>query len=309
MQRNRRGRAHPANVPAKLTRTSAFAPKRRGLITDSSFRRVYLVPKQSVIEVSGRELGSQHRDAMYALFRVPQTRQHRNSSPKTALGPLGDQICEAHTSWRELLRLMNRQEHTNNLLSLLGVFSDIKKVVITVHEGDPDEILAAEKRGQLAGTGGHMGSIINDIVWHGVELDSRVIIFYGGWAASMMQKAHLVSLNADVQFALNSDHAKSFWPYIDSQNNNSWVDETILAALAGRNLFGADETSASRSQFRKDCRQAFEDMVRAGGLESWEEEVVGRGRQKTRRYHYRHALKRQMDLGLEAAAVAESTAK
>jgi len=82
MQRNRRGRAHPANVPAKLTRTSAFAPKRRGLITDSSFRRVYLVPKQSVIEVSGRELGSQHRDAMYALFRVPQ----RSSTTSSGTG-------------------------------------------------------------------------------------------------------------------------------------------------------------------------------------------------------------------------------
>jgi hypothetical protein len=154
-----------------------------------------------------------------------------------------------------------------------------------------------------------MGSIINDIVWQGVELDSPVIISYGGWAASMMQKAHLVSLNADVQFALNSDHAKSFWPYIDSQNNNTWVDETILAALAGRVLFGPDETSASRSQFRKDCRQAFEDMVRAGGLESRDEEVVGRGRQKTRRYHYRHALKRQMDLGLDGTSMQEGASR
>jgi len=47
---------------------------------------------------------------------------------------------------------------------------------------------------------------------------------------------------------------------------------------------------------------------RIGGLESWQEEVIGRGRQKTGRYHYRHALKRQMDLGLDATAVPERQA-
>jgi len=120
----------------------------------------------------------------------------------------------------------------------------------------------------------------------------------------MMQKAHLVSLNADVQFALKSDHAKSFWPYIDSQNSHNFVDEDMLAALAGRNLWTAPETSATRSQFRKDCRQAFDDMVLAGGLKSWREEVRGKGRRKSRRYHYVHALERQMELGLaEVAAV------
>ena len=66
----RRGRQRPAKVPARLVRTSAFAPKRRGLITDSSFQRLYVVRGHSVVRVSGRELGTQHRDALYAVFRL-----------------------------------------------------------------------------------------------------------------------------------------------------------------------------------------------------------------------------------------------
>jgi len=71
---NKRGRKNPAAVPARLARTSAFAPKRRNLITDSKFRRTYIVPGHSYIEVAGRELGSQHRDALYAVFRLKPRR-------------------------------------------------------------------------------------------------------------------------------------------------------------------------------------------------------------------------------------------
>ncbi len=299
MQKNRRGRKAPARVPAKLTRTSAFAPKRRGLITDSKFCRMYVVPKHSVVRVSGRELGTQHRDGMYGLFRVKQTKKLGNGGPKSAIGVPYPFEYEARTTWRELLGLMRVKIHVNNLLSLLSVFEDIKKVVITVYEGDPEEILKKEKNGLLAGSGGQMSSIINDIIWNGVDLDSEVVITYGSWAATMMQKAHLVSLNADVQFALKSDHAKSFWPYIDSQNSHTFIDEDMLAGLAGRNLWGENETSASRAQFRKDCRQAFNDMVKAKGLRGWHEEIKGYGRKKWRRYHYKHELERQMDLDLQ----------
>ncbi len=45
-------------------------PRKVNLITDSNFTRVYEVPGYSVVEVRGRELGSQHRDAIYALFRL-----------------------------------------------------------------------------------------------------------------------------------------------------------------------------------------------------------------------------------------------
>ena len=70
--KNRRGRKNPARIPARLARTSAFAPKRTRLITDSNFERLYVVPGHSVIKVSGRELGTQHRDTIYAVFRLPK---------------------------------------------------------------------------------------------------------------------------------------------------------------------------------------------------------------------------------------------
>ena len=83
-----------------------------------------------------------------------------------------------------------------------------------------------------------MGSLIETIEWNGLELDSEVVIRYGDWSAAMIERAKLVSLNADIQFALKSDHAKTFWPYIDSMNNHHYVDEEVLAGLAGRDLLG-----------------------------------------------------------------------
>lgn len=298
MRAKRAKRRKPSSVPARLTRTSAFTPKRRGLVEDSSFRRVYIVPGHSVIEVSGRELGSQHRDAIYAVFRMPRSRRTvRGENP--LLGPMPVTFeYETRTTWRELILAMGRKEHTNNVMTLLGAFEDIKKVVFIIHEGNPEEILAHQKKGRLLGDAGKMGNLINDIEWNGVELDSEVVIKYGSWSIAMLEKAKLVSLNADVQFALKSDHAKTFWPYIDSMNNSTWVDEKTLAGLAGRDINGPEETYVTRGQFRKDCKQAFDDMVRAGGLQSWRIEIRGVGRRKTRRYHYVHGLERQMELEL-----------
>jgi hypothetical protein len=82
--KNRRGRSQPSVVPAKLARTSAFAARRYGLSTDANFQRVYVVAGYSVIEVRGRELGSQHRDALYALFRL---RAKRIEEPNPEYNP------------------------------------------------------------------------------------------------------------------------------------------------------------------------------------------------------------------------------
>src|SRR5271154_425674 len=67
---NRRGRPNPAILPGRLARTPAFAPRRQKLSSDADFERVYVVRPHTVVQVSGRELGSQHRDALYAIFRV-----------------------------------------------------------------------------------------------------------------------------------------------------------------------------------------------------------------------------------------------
>ncbi|MCH9806713.1 MAG: hypothetical protein K0U74_03185 [Alphaproteobacteria bacterium] len=296
MRATRAKRRKPASVPARLTRTSAFTPKRRGLIQDSSFRRVYVVPGHSVIEVAGRELGSQHRDAIYAVFRLPRTRRTvHGENPLLGSMPMTFEY-ETRATWRELILAMGRKEHTNNVMTLLSTFEDIKKVVFIIHEGNPEQILASHKKGRLLGDAGKMGNLINDIDWNGVTLDSEVVIKYGSWSVAMLEKAKLVSLNAEVQFALRSDHAKTFWPYIDSMNNSTWIDEKTLAGLAGRDLTDEHETYVTRGQFRKDCKQAFEGMTRAGGLQSWHVEIRGVGRRKSRRFHYVHGLERQMEL-------------
>lgn len=299
---NRRGRKQPAVVPTKLARTSAFAPRRKGLITDSNFVRVYEVPGYSVVEVKGRELGSQHRDALYALFRLKRTKvtmPNPDYRPGTFINPSVSSY-QTETTWRELLQVMGRTEHVNNLLTLKTVLEEIQQVVITIHEGrsidELEKIREGRRRNVLPNTAGHSSSLIKEVRWTGAQLDSPITVEYGSSMLTIVEKAHLVSINADVQFKLNSDYAKTFWPFIDSQPNFNYIDETKLAQLAGRDLWDDDVTSAHRAQFRKECRQAFQDMEQAGGLLTWSEEVTGSGQTKSRRYHFVHASPRQMEL-------------
>lgn len=300
--KNKRGRKRPSKIPARLARTSAFAPKRARLITDSNFERLYVVPGHSVIKVSGRELGTQHRDAIYALFRLPNKIQRlRPALPGRSGQPIG-YVYETHTTWRELLQAMGRTTHTNNVMTLTGVFEDIKKVAFTIFEGNQAQIVDAYRRNDSAllskaTEGGGITSLLDTIEWEGLTLDSRVVITYGDWSAAMISRAKLVSLNADVQFRLNSDYAKTFWPYIDSMNNHYYVDEEILAALSGRELWGEYEDKLTRGQFRRETKKAFEDMIRAGGLKDYRVEETGPGRRKSRRYYYTMATG-QLELGL-----------
>lgn len=294
----RRGRNRPAKVPARLVRTSAFAPKRRGLITDSSFERLYVVRGHSVVRVSGRELGSQHRDALYAVFRLG----HQQVVLPDTESPMGfSRYLKVETSWRELLKCMGLTQHANNIAALHFTFEDIKKVVVTIYEGDETKLLDQYRQGKLPKAKGRMGNMLHDVEWSGLGLDDQVVVYFGEWSANMVMSAKLVSLNADVQFALNSDYAKSFWPYVDSFQRHSWVDEDRLAELVGRDLWGGHEDANTRRDFRSKCRKAFEDMVRAGGLRAWRVEVRGHGRHKIHRYHYEHGLDAtQMELPLTA---------
>lgn len=294
----RRGRNRPAKVPARLVRTSAFAPKRRGLITDSSFERLYVVRGHSVVRVSGRELGSQHRDALYAVFRLG----HQQVVLPDTESPIGfTRYLKVETSWRELLKCMGLTQHANNIAALHFTFEDIKKVVVTIYEGDETKLLDQYKQGKLPKAKGRMGNMLHDVEWGGLGLDDKVVVYFGEWSANMVMSAKLVSLNADVQFALSSDYAKSFWPYVDSFHRHNWVDEDRLAELVGRDLWGEHEDASTRRDFRSKCRKAFDDMVKAGGLRSWRVEVRGDGRHKIHRYHYEHGLDGgQMELPLLA---------
>lgn len=302
-RKNKRGRQNPATVPARLTRTAAFAPTNRNLETDSNFRRRYVVPGSSVIDVSGRELGTQHRDAIYALFRLQRTRlKLRNPDvPEntTITGKATFIDCwEVNTTWRTLLGGLGVSHHVNNLMTLVRTFEDLKKVVITVFEGDPAKILPAlEGKRSLSHLGaGHIDNILREISWDGLNLDSNLVVRFGTWVCSSIERSSLVSLNAEVQFRLRSGYAKSFWPYIDSMTRFNYVDEDMLGHLIGRDIKADDKNQ--RGQFRRDCKGAFDDMIAAGGIKAWRAADVGGGRIKKRRYYYTHALPRQAELGL-----------
>lgn len=311
---NRRGRKHPAVMPSRLARTSAFAPRRQKLSTDADFERVYVVKPHTIVQVSGRELGSQHRDALYAIFRVRARRisevnpHHRpGTSADPITGPTKLIYYLTETTWRDLLQATGRTPHVNNLGTLLRSFEEMRSVSFRVFQGDFDAYEAAIKRGRLLGAG-FSDNLVNRIDWSGVSLDSRVTVRYGEWVKSMFEAKSLVSLNGDVYFRLKSDYAKSFWPFIDSQNSYSYVDLSTLSDLSGRDYAG--ETTKRRVKFREDVRQAFDDMVSAGGLASWKCEEIGAGRRKSFRYHYVHALERQGTLNLfEAPGVEPAEAE
>jgi hypothetical protein len=302
---NRRGRTNPAIVPNKLARTSAFAPRRHHLSCDGSFESVYIVRPHTVVHVHGRELGSQHRDAIYAIFR---SRARKISEPNLSYVPGSNDPVTAYprveyyytqTTWRELLLTTGRTAHVNNLGSLLRCFEEIRSVSFRVYQGSYDEYQTQVARGRLPGAG-FSDNLINEIRWEGVSLDSHVTVKYGAWVRRTFEAKNLVSLNADVYFRLRSDYAKSFWPFIDSQPSYTYVDDATLAELAGRDY--RNEDSKRRAKFREDIVQALNDMISAGGLADWRCEVLGAGRQKSYRYHYIHALPRQGMLALEIPA-------
>ncbi len=308
--KNKRGRKNPARVPSKLTRTSAFVPKRQGLITDRKFERTYIVPGGSVVTVRGGELGTQHRDVLYAVMRLKST-QGRITNPDydpNSQNPLSLikelPTFQVRSTWREIVTLMDNSPHQNNLRTLLNLLEDLKQVSMRVEEGTLEEVLEAKEKGQLAGAG-HSSTVIYDILWSGKRLDDEVTIIYGGYVRQAMETHYLVSLNAEVQFRLKNDHAKSFWPYIDSQVNHRFVDEDTLASLAGRDLWSDEENSKTRNNFRVTCRKAFDDMVASEGLSEYEIEIIGKGRKKSRRYHYKHALARQIEMDLDELAAEE----
>ena len=100
-----------------------------------------------------------------------------------------------------------------------------------------------------------------------------VKVAYGEWVRAMFESRSLASIDGETYFKLRSDYAKSIWPYIDSQPEYSWVAVETLAELVGRDYRA--ETTRQRLKLREELRQAFADMVNAGGLQSWACEEAG----------------------------------
>ncbi|MCR0984067.1 hypothetical protein [Roseomonas populi] len=287
-KQNARGRRAPAVMPSRLARTSAFAARVHGLDTDSNFRRTYIVPPHSVVEVAGRELGTRHRDALVALFRLRAKRVEARTETGQKIV-----VCQTETTWRELLAASGLTIHVTNLLTALRVLQELQRVTIRIFRGSHEEYLRAEARGMLAGAG-WSDALIGRIEWDGAQLDSKLTVSYGEWVRRTLEERHLVAVDADVYFKLKSDYARCWWPYIDSQPAHSWINVELLASLAGRD-YRAEETK-KRVKLREEVRQALADMQQAGGLTSWVEEVVGSGRAKTYRYRYVRAGSPQAEL-------------
>src|SRR5208282_1298921 len=157
------------------------APRRHNLSSDGSFESVYIVRPHTVVHVHGRELGSQHRDAIYAVFR---SRARKISEPNLSYVPGSSDPVSAYprveyyytqTTWRELLLTTGRTAHVNNLGSLLRCFEEVRSVSFRVYQGSYDEYSAQVARGRLPGAG-FSDNLINEIRWDGVSLDSQVTV-------------------------------------------------------------------------------------------------------------------------------------
>jgi hypothetical protein len=287
-RKNRRGRRAPAVMPSRLARTSAFAPRQQGLSRDADFARVYLVPPHSVVEVRGRELGTRHRDMLVALFRLRARRVEATTDQGQKIV-----LCSTETTWRELLAASGLSSHVNNLLTCLRILEELRSTTIRVFQGSFEDYETATQKGRLAGAG-WSDALIGTIQWSGAMLDSKLTVSYGEWVRRTLEERHLVAVDADVYFRLQSDHARCWWPYIDSQPAHSWIGIETLSLLAGRDY--AELTTRQRVKLREEARQALDDMITAGGLTSWVTEQVGSGRAKTYRYRYERAAGPQAEL-------------
>lgn len=290
--KNRRNRVRPAKVPSHLTRTSAFVPRRRNLNKNRNFEKSYFISGAagSVLTVRGGELGVKHRDILYAIMRNEKQVNDQD-----------EYIVE--TNFRDLLNLLKIDIHRNNLRTVINLLQDLNQVSITVEFCDSlEEFQELKKKGYLTAGGGSTTNVISKIEWAGNDYDSCLKIYYGAYVREAFIKSHLVSLNAEVQFALKTDYAKTIWPWIDSQPKHHFIDESRLAELCGIDLLSDDLTAIERGGFRKYCVKAFDDMVKAGGLAEYRIETTRKGKNKSRRYYYKHALKRQLELDMDKAA-------
>lgn len=301
---NRRGRSAPSVIPAKLTRTPAFRPARHGLREDATFVGVYALPPHSVVEVRGRELGTVHRDVLVALFRERAT---TCSTPNPAFRPgegdwrNGPRITylEVATTWRRLLQASGRQPHANNLRTVLRVLEELRGVNFRFYNGTWESAQQFLQTGRMPSGSGWSDGLISLIEWEGTGINDRVTVRYGDCIRRFFEQKQLVSLDAEVYQRLRTDYGKALWPFLDGKPSYTYVDEVTVATLFGYEYETMD--GPRRRDLRVRIRQAFDDLVRAGGLRAWKSQTLGEGRRKIHRYSYEHARPRQAELDLLAS--------
>ena len=288
--RIRRLRRSSANVPTDLARTSAFAPRRSGLKT-VNFKRTYVVG-DSIVEVEGRELGTQHRDALYALFKL-EPKSVRMKAEEPGLPMMNFVLVQV--SWREMLHALNLNEHQTNLKTVLKTFEQLRSVNIRVYAGGLDAYNSAQVTGELPEGEGYSDNLLGKIHWTGKALDSTLTVQYGDWLREVI-RTDFVGLRPEY-FHLTSDYAKTILPFIESNLDAKSLNEADIGRLVDRDI--SNESRQQVFKFRGYVDIAFNDMQRVGAIKSFQVEEIWEGRKKFMRYSWERA-------GRAVPAVADS---
>lgn len=286
-----------SEVPSRLTRTALFTPKVKNFNTDSNYNRMFKVDKYSTIHATGRELGVYHRDLCYALFKLNPTPYE---APNPFYDPRDPNCIENEnetryrliTSWREVLASMNLTVHRNNVNTILQHISDMQKVVITVLDGSPEDIIEKFEKGDVPK--GHMSNVIHGISWDEFSskngYDAKIVVEFGRYTNQAFEHKQLASINMNIQLGLKQGYSKTIWPFINSHlDRRKFITEETIGQLVSFDF--ENETTANKKEFRRKCKQAFEEMQQQGGIESYKIESVKKGRFTFKRYFYKLALK------------------
>ena len=281
--RIRKLRQGSAKVPTDLARTSAFAPRRAGLKTQS-FRRTYIVG-DSIVEVEGRELGTQHRDALYALLKLEPRSVHMKAEEPGL--PMMNFVL-VQVTWREMLHALNLNEHKTNLRTVLNVFEQLRSVNIRVFAGGIETYRRSEEAGELPDGEGFSDNLLGKIHWQGKSLDSTLTVQYGDWLREVI-RTDFVGLRPEY-FSLKSDYAKTLLPFIESNPDKCTLGEAEIGELVDRDI--RNESRQQLFKFRTYVDAAFKDMQRVGALASFQVEEVWEGRKKFMRYSWERSVRR-----------------
>ncbi|MDE4063863.1 hypothetical protein [Phaeobacter gallaeciensis] len=281
-QRRQRLSRKPAKVPTELARSGMFRPTKQYLNQQTTSYTLE-VGNWAKISVVGKELGIAHKDTLMAVFRQ-NARTIMDNSPESSQiekwGIAAKTKSVVYTTWRGLLQAQNKSAHVNNITTQAGLLEDLSSLIVSfrIHEGR---------------RGGGSGSLI-EVLFDGFELDSRVQISYGQHVKQIMAAKQIVYLDAEAYYTLKSDYAKAFFSFIDSQPNNSWVDESILAQIVGRDIWR--ENWQQRGDFRKYCVRAFNDFEASGYLRNVQRVPYKSGKNTCFRFEYEFCKPKQKDL-------------
>lgn len=292
-----------SSVPTDLTRTGVFTAKSRNFITDSYHSKLFILDKYSAIRISGRELGTQHRKFLMSLFAIKpisyleENDNYNPNDPNSLEKPYITKF-KLITSWREILTAMGQKMHRTNIDRLFGYIEDMRKVDLQVFDSKDVELLEDLKNGIFPA--GNFSTVIEDISWHKIEkkptYDERIIIKFGSYTNKAIEFKKLATLDIKTLNSLKRDMSISIWPFLSShkKGTRTFITEETIASLVDIDLAKANKEV--RKDFRRKCKQSFEDMIQAGGLTHYGIRETKKGAKKSIQYYYTINQRKSLDL-------------